>query len=257
MCELFGVTSPEKVKLNSLLTEFFAHGDKNPDGWGMAILNGSDVRVEKRMERSTRSIYLKNRLQESIVESTFMAHIRAAPRGEMIHENCHPFCFEDKTGRKWTMIHNGTVFEADDLCKYFGEQTGTTDSERILLYFIDHMNQETEKAGRPLDAGERFALINRLIAHIAPENKINLMLYDGETFYVHTNMKGTLYCKEQGEAKIFSTTKLDDGDWKPVKMCTPLGYVNGQLRYIGTDHGHDFEYTEEKLRLLFVDYATL
>lgn len=36
-----------------------------------------------------------------------------------------------------------------------------------------------------------------------------------------------------------------------------LAYQEGNLLYTGTNHGHEFKDSEEKMRLLFLDYANL
>ena len=40
-------------------------------------------------------------------------------------------------------------------------------------------------------------------------------------------------------------------------MNTLLAYQDGKLLHTGTDHGHEFFDSEEKMRLLFLDFANL
>lgn len=260
MCELFGVSSAKKVQINTLLSTFFSHGDKNPDGWGMSFFYGHSVSTEKQPESSMKSLYLKQRLHSQITVTNFMAHIRAATRGDMVYDNCHPFSESDAVGRTWTLIHNGTIFDFDPLSKYVKVQEGTTDSERILLYIIDQISQAENKAGRDLTEEERFHILDGIVCEMSNENKLNLILYDGEVMYVHTNFRGSLYQSRRGEAMFFSTKPLDhleEYTWEPVPFTRLIAYKNGQLIHTGTNHGHEFVYTEEKLRLLFLDYSSL
>ena len=47
MCELFGVSSSEKVEPREMLKEFFSHSVIHPNGWGMAMFYGNAVSLEK------------------------------------------------------------------------------------------------------------------------------------------------------------------------------------------------------------------
>lgn len=260
MCELFGVSSPEKIQINELLRVFFSHSDKNPDGWGMAFFHKHNVSIEKQPVPANESAYLRQRLHSDIRVRDFLAHIRRATRGDMVYNNCHPFSVFDESGRGWTMIHNGTIFEFPQLSKYCAAQEGTTDSERILLYIVDQMNQAEEKAGRGLTEDERFGVMDAAVCALSDENKLNLIVYDGQLMYVHTNEEGTLYQSMRDGAAIFSTKPLDhltDDCWQPVPMTQLMAYKAGKLIFTGTNHGHVFEASEEKYRMLFLDYASL
>ena len=63
MCELFGVSSPEKIDIKDLLLEFFSHSIRHPDGWGMAFFEDNDVALEKQPLDSRKSQYLKSRMK--------------------------------------------------------------------------------------------------------------------------------------------------------------------------------------------------
>lgn len=256
MCELFGVTSHGKVKLNELLLEFFSHGMEHPNGWGMAFFYGNAVSLEKQPEASHKSDYLKQRLQFKVEADKMIAHIRLATRGNQGYENTHPFVMRDNSDRTWTLAHNGTIFDCDLLGPFVYCQQGQTDSERILAYIVSQVNLEQEKK-KELSKQERFELIDKIVCEITPENKVNLLLYDGELMYVHTNYKNSLYCCQKGEAVVISTTPLDHHRWEPLPMNTLLAYQDGKQMYAGTNHKNEFFETEEKMRLLFLDFANL
>lgn len=257
MCELFGVNSSEKIQLNEMLREFFSHGVEHPHGWGMAFFYGNAVSLEKEPEASFKSAYLKQRLRVKIEADKMMAHIRLATRGTMDYENTHPFIMRDNCERTWTLEHNGTIFECESLHRFINIQQGQTDSERILCYIVSRINREQERWERPLLAKERFQLLNQILCEITLENKVNLLVYDGELLYVHTNYKDSLFQCRKGKAMLFSTQPLDCDTWENVPMNTLLAYQNGKLLYTGTDHGNEFIDSEEKMRLLFLDYAHL
>lgn len=255
MCELFGVSSGKKLELNELLSEFFSHGVEHPNGWGMAFFYGNAVSLEKQPEASHKSAYIKQRLQSKIEADKMFAHIRLATRGNLDYENTHPFVMRDNMNRTWTLAHNGTVFESDVLAPFVSKQQGQTDSERILIYILEQINLAQKE--KELSPEERFRIIDRIMGEITPENKINLLLFDSELMYVHTNYKDSLYLCQKDEGVVISTRPLDHRKWENVPMNTLIAYKDGKQVFVGTDHGNDFFESEEKMRLLFLDYATL
>ena len=186
----------------------------------------------------------------SILARNLLAHIRLATIGNMEYDNTHPFVGYDISGRTWTQIHNGTLFEAPDVDPYFYRERGSTDSERMLLYFLDRVEEATLKAGHPLNADERTTLVEKTLAHLTPHNKINVLLFDGEQLYVHTNYKGSLHVCEDGRSAWFSTLPLRHGNWEPLPMNRLLVYKNGQRIYEGASHGHEYIDNPEDLRFL-------
>ena len=256
MCELFGVSSKRKLELNEPLLEFFSHGIDHPNGWGMAFFYENAVSLEKQPEASHKSTYLKHRLQSRIEADHMIAHIRLATRGNLSYDNCHPFVMRDNSGRTWTLAHNGTIFDCDPLNPFVYRQQGQTDSERILLYTVSRMNEALEK-NRELSARERFAVVDEVLCEITPENKVNLLLFDGELMYAHTNYKNSLHSCRKGEAVMISTKPLDRDVWENVPMNTLVAYQDGKQVCRGTDHGNEFFDSEEKMRLLFLDFANL
>lgn len=256
MCELFGVISHGKLELNELLSEFFSHGTEHPNGWGMAFFYGNAVSLEKQPEASHKSSYLKQRLQFKVEADKMIAHIRLATRGTLNYENTHPFVMRDNSDRTWTLAHNGTIFDCDLLNPFAHCQQGQTDSERILAYIISRVNLEQKKK-KELSGQERFELIDEIIGEITPENKVNLLLFDGELMYVHTNYQNSLYRCQKEEAVVISTRPLEHHEWKNIPMNTLIAYQDGKQVYTGTRHENEFFETEEKMRLLFLDFASL
>ncbi len=256
MCELFGVNSRGRLELNELLSEFFSHGVEHPNGWGMAFFYGNGVSLEKQPEASHKSFYLKQRLQSKVEADKMIAHIRLATRGDLSYENTHPFVMRDKSDRTWTLAHNGTIFDCDLLNPFAHGQQGQTDSERILAYIVSRMDAELD-GKKELSKQERFELLDEILGEITPENKVNLLLFDGELMYVHTNCQNSLYRRRRGEGVVISTRPLDHHEWEHVPMNTLIAYRDGMQIYTGTDHGNEFFETEEKMRLLFLDFANL
>lgn len=257
MCELFGVCGQHRLYLNEYLRTFYGHCDKHPHGWGLAIMNGNDAVIEKESKKASKSDVLKERLRHTMKEKTVLAHIRYATIGNVELWNCHPYTAIDESGRRWTMIHNGTIFEYEGLDKYSRIQSGDTDSERILLYIIDCINRAAETKGRALNPLERFRVLDGIFPDLAVGNKLNILLYDGEQMYVHTNCRKTLYYLHKDEAYFFATVPLDDDDWQPVPFTQLLGYRDGMHVYEGQIHGNEYVDDPENYKYLYQIFADL
>lgn len=257
MCELFGISSARQIPVNDLLQEFFSHSVTQPDGWGLATFSDGSVSIEKEPLQASKSAYLKERLNHQMWASTLLAHIRFATIGNMEYVNCHPFTKRDISGRSWVLIHNGTIFDYPALSPYQYHQVGTTDSERILLYLVDQIDQKQAAVDRTLEAAERFALLDALLADMARGNKLNLIVYDGELMYVHTNYANSLYVCEGGKIAAFCTVPLKEGCWNPLPFTALCAYRDGQRVFQGQPHGHEYVDNDRDLKYLFLPYANL
>lgn len=233
MCELLGFTSEKNKDISDYLHSFFSHSINNPHGWGMMYENGSRV-ILKEPISADESCFLGDVIDSFPPQKTVLAHIRFATVGSISENNCHPFTGTDISGREWTLIHNGTIFNSKHNHRYSAVQTGDTDSERFFLSLIDHMNEHISRAV-PTER-ERFEIINNFIADNAPRNKLNLIIYDGDMLYVHKNLKNTLCFKRLKDGIIFSTKPLDNGVWIPFPMTQVIAYKHGNEVYRGDRH---------------------
>ncbi|MBO4242198.1 MAG: class II glutamine amidotransferase [Clostridiales bacterium] len=257
MCELLGITSREKLYANDLLREFFGHSDLQPDGWGLAILDSAGKEIHKEPIEASRSRKLKELLENRICTGRAIAHIRKATIGSIDDYNTHPFSGKDITGRIWTLVHNGTVFEAEQLHKYVYYQQGSTDSERILLYIIDKVNRYINLDSDLSDINIRASLIEKLILDIVPRNKLNLLIDDGEYLYAHKNEAGTLFFCEENATTILSTKPLNNGTWKELPENRLFVYKDGSIIYEGVRHEHSYAHDDERMKTLYMEYAAL
>ncbi|MGN1362720.1 MAG: class II glutamine amidotransferase [Methanobrevibacter sp.] len=247
MCELFAYSSDKPFTINEYLKDFYSHCNHHPHGWGLALLDSSDYRVYKEPINARGSLKLKNILENAIINKNVFAHIRLATIGDLIYSNCHPFNKIDNSGRMWTLIHNGTIFDSSDLCKYSMIQEGTTDSERILLYIVDTINKEESKKGKKLNINERFNLLSNLVNNLSFNNKLDFMLFDGEYLYVHMNCKDSLNYFKFSDGIMFSTKPLNNGNWKDVPLNTLLCFKDGKLLFRAEPHSNEYIETPEQL----------
>ena len=198
------------------------------------------------------STFLSDIIDYMPPQKATLAHIRFATVGTINERNCHPFTGSDISGREWTLIHNGTIFNSRHNHRYAAVQTGDTDSERFFLSLLDNMNEHIARSVP--NERERFEIVNKFIVENAPRNKLNLMIYDGELLYVHKNLKNTLCFKRLDDGLIFSTKPLDDGVWIPFPMAQVIAYKNGQEVHRGERHKSIFVPTLEYITAMDAMY---
>lgn len=255
VCEIFGITSDRKVRVNELLCEFFSHSCEHRDGWGLVGFDDGFPAVEKEPLTAKDSAYLKARLAGEINAAHMAAHIRRATCGTQEYDNTHPFVRSDTSGRMWTLVHNGHIFDAPALRKYLTAQKGSTDSERILCYITDEAGKAA--SGFAPAADDRIALIDRITRELAPENKLNYILFDGELMYVHANEPGGLYVKNDPHSKIFSTKPLTAAGWEELPTNRLHVYKDADEIYTGEPHDFTYVQDREKEQELYINYSFL
>ena len=250
MCELLGISAKAPLDARGYLTEFYSHSVRHPHGWGLMRSSAGKTEIIKEPVCAVKSNIIRNIIARTEPQTNMLAHIRLATVGAMKHENCHPYSGFDASGRRWTLIHNGTIYSGVQLARYLSEQSGDTDSERIFLYLLDEINKAIILNDAPLSKEQRCFVINKLVTVLSPRNKLNLMIYDGEILYVHKNMRDTLSLKKLDEGIIFSTQPLDDNGWEPFPMTQLMAFENGGCIFRGANHGHEFIPTLEYITAL-------
>lgn len=250
MCELFGLSAHSPVNVRGYLNTFFSHSVRHPHGWGLMCKKDEKMKIIKESVCASKSHIINDIIHKTEPQTNLLAHIRLATVGATKYDNCHPFSGFDASGRHWTLIHNGTIYSGMQLSKYLSDQSGDTDSERIFLYILDEINKAIILNNAPLSAKQRFHIIDKIAVILAPRNKLNFMLYDGELLYVHKNMKDTLVYKDIDNGIVFSTQPLDDEKWIQFPMTQLLTYKDGRLIFKGTRHGNEFIPTLEYITTL-------
>ena len=261
MCEMLGISAKRRRKANATLREFFSHAERHPHGWGLARFGDDGALVapgvEKEPRKATTSECLRNLLDSRIDERTIIAHIRFATVGTMEYANCHPFTATDNSGRVWTLVHNGTIFNGAELNEYIGIQFGETDSERVLLHLVAMVDKAQIRKGCALDEKERFDVLSAAIADLSNGNKLNLLIHDGEVMYAHTNFRDSLHFLKEDGALTLSTNPLSQGDWKPVPFTRLVAIKDGEFVREGTPHGNEYIHNPEDYRLVYMNFARL
>lgn len=250
MCELFGISSKRCIRINDYLEEFYSHCDQHPHGWGLAIMQQNQSIIDKQPVKACQSRELQQLLEKPIIVEHAFAHIRLATMGYMDSFNCHPFSRIDNSGRTWTLIHNGTIFKYEPLNRYISKQIGETDSERILLFIIDKINEAQDEKNAPLNEEECFRLLEGIIRDLSDGNKLNIMLFNGEYMFVHANYKKSLYYLQEHDSIFMSTRPLSDENWNEFPINKVISLKNGEVYRRGRTHGYEYEITEEHFNFI-------
>lgn len=258
MCELLGLSAKKRRKVNDALREFFSHSNDHPHGWGLARFAESGIaEIDKECVKASESPRLSELLSAPLEERSLIAHIRLATIGGMEYSNCHPFRTSDNTRRVWTLAHNGTIFHSRRIDHLFARQFGATDSERVLMYLVDQVDERQIRLGRALNAQERFDAVAQVVDDLAGGNKLNLLIHDGETLYAHTNFRDSLHYSAIDDALWLSTRPLSQGEWRPLPFARLVAIRDGELTREGAPHGKEYIYSPDDYRYLYMDFARL
>ena len=218
------------VLANAYLREFYTHSHDNPHGWGLSWRDDhgkpgdpeADVVLWREPIPAYESALLPKILEQPVEACRLEAHIRFSTCGAQSVENCHPFLGSDISGREWTLIHNGILFNEELLAGYDRRERGETDSERTMLFLLDVLDEAAMRAGGALDFNGTFDALAGALSQISNLNRLNLIMDD----------------------IVFSTKPLG-GDaekdlWKPVPRNRLVAYRDGRLVRTSAPHGYTF-----------------
>lgn len=250
MCELLGISAKRPIEARRYLREFYTHSVRHPHGWGLMREKSGSVEIIKEPECASGSTIIDDVINGTDPQKILLAHIRLATVGGMSVDNCHPYTGVDNSGRRWILIHNGTIYSGKQLSKYLETQKGDTDSERIFMYLIDEINRAIKEKGGALSWEQRCGVLDKIVTELSPRNKLNLLIYDGELLYVHKNMRETLFYKYTDGGIVISTTPLDEDEWTKVPKTQLLAFRDGEKVFEGTNHGSIFIPTLEYITTL-------
>jgi glutamine amidotransferase len=111
-----------------------------------------------------------------------------------------------------------------------------------------------------LTVEERCRVIDQAVASLAPGNKLNLLLFDGELLFTHTNLRGTLHSCHVGDTALFATVPFLTGSssrWEELPFTSLCAWREGVQIYQGSPHHHVYVEDPEKIRSLMMVYAAL
>jgi glutamine amidotransferase len=267
-------TAAGPIRIDKEARVFFEASHVHRHGWGWAEFSHGRIRTRRETHPAHDSAYLKELLASPLETRGALFHVRYATVGAVELANTHPVFAMDVYGRQWAAIHNGTIFSGEKTDRFFHAQNGDSDTERLLLYIVERINEAALNSRLPLDEKQRFRVIDKALRAVAPGNKLNVIISDSEIFYVHGNSRhgarllgdygrdDYIYeldlTEEQGSpARVFSTVPLDSRDWHPVPLNTVRAYKDGELLFAGERHDHEYTETEDDMKRLYQGFAEL
>ncbi len=125
---------------------------------------------------------------------------------------------------------------------------GNTDSERILHHIVDCVN-ENEKDEK-LDDDALCELINDIICRLSQDNKLNLILSNGQMTFLHSNCEKSLYYLQKDDYIIVSTLALSSEYWIEVDLNTVYAIRDAQIIYKGPAHENKYVLSEDDIEFI-------
>jgi glutamine amidotransferase len=144
MCELFALSASAPVDTTLSLGELARHGGEtgiHAHGWGVAFLDGSDVRLVRDPSAAAFSPWVQCLQAHPIRSDTVLAHIRHATQGPVTLSNTQPFVRE-LWGRAHVFAHNGHLGEgivSENMNGHRFMPIGETDSEVAFCILMERL----------------------------------------------------------------------------------------------------------------------
>jgi len=217
----------------------------NPDGWGVAYMEGTDARVLREPHPAANSDLVAFLGHHGPDATTVISHVRRATAGAKGLENTQPFA-RVLGGRTHVFAHNGHVGELPVPSEPWLRPVGSTDSELLFGVLLRRLEPLWRGTSAPsLDA--RSEVVARFAEEMRALGALNFLYADGLTLFAHghrrtiegdgisdepglylllqprgepcddvTPCRG-LGCEgERTDRAFVATVPLDDQTWKPL-----------------------------------------
>lgn len=191
MCELFAMSASAPIRARYDLDSFAREGGerhRNRDGWGIVFAEGRDAHYFREPAPAASSPLDRFVREHAAPHHTVLAHVRRASVGGRTLANTHPFR-RVRGGRPHHFAHNGTLHRIDrhpEAMPLLAQRVGDTDSELAFLLLLERLDRA---APDPDDPEARFAVFRDFAAEMAALGPANLILFDGETLFVHADRR--------------------------------------------------------------------
>jgi glutamine amidotransferase len=193
MCELFALSASAPVDIKVSLGELARHGGEtgiHAHGWGVAFLDGRDVRLVRDPLAAAYSPWVQCLQNHPIRSDTVLAHIRHATQGGVTLSNTQPFVRE-LWGRAHVFAHNGHLGEGVMLDSMSGRRfmlIGETDSEAAFCILMERL-----AAGVAPETNERtdhlFATFAAFAREMRDHGPANIIYASDGRLLVHTDRR--------------------------------------------------------------------
>jgi predicted glutamine amidotransferase len=192
MCELFAVSSLNRVAVDYSLHEFSRHGGLshlNKSGWGMSFQQDLDTLLIKEAMPAFDSAWVKFIHDQHLSSTCILAHVRYATKGEPVFENTHPFKRE-AFGRAHVFAHNGSLGgyeEALPLHSTTFLPMGQTDSEHAFCYLLNELFDLWKTS--PPSLNEKLEVLSNVALKMRATGSANFLYSDGEFLFAHADKR--------------------------------------------------------------------
>lgn len=192
MCELFAVSSLNRIAVDYSLHEFSQHGGLshlNKSGWGMSFQQDLDSLLIKEAMPAFDSAWVKFIHDQHFSSTCILAHVRYATTGEPVFENTHPFKRE-AFGRAHVFAHNGSLSEFEAALP-LGSTTflpmGQTDSEHAFCYLLNELSDLWKSS--PPSLNDRLEVLSNVALKMRELGSANFLYSDGEYLFAHADKR--------------------------------------------------------------------
>ena len=231
------MSSDRPISAHSPLSLFRMRGGEtadNPDGWGLAYLEGDAFAIHKAPEAAARSA-LFAKLAQQVHSRLIIAHVRKAnPPTAHTLENTHPF-MRTCCDRHWVFAHNGQVPEviAPQGCCHprHSHPGGETDSEHAFIYLLEEIaGTFSSESLETMDTW--FKTLALRSAAIAEYGQFNFLMSDGEHLiaYGHDRLYSQQRIEDSVQSVLIASAPLTgDESWEAFAPDELRVYRDGQL----------------------------
>lgn len=195
MCELFGVSTSQPVRLHCSLEEFAQHGGRshvNRSGWGVAYYEDNDVLLVREPCPAAESSWIGFLERHGLTSKCIISHVRYATAGPPSIVNTHPFRRE-LGGSMHVFAHNGSLSDIENNLAFetpFFRPVGQTDSEYAFCLLLQRLSPLWQAAdGGVPSLPDRLDVVARTAADLRRLGSANFLYADGDVLFAHAHKR--------------------------------------------------------------------
>lgn len=195
MCELFGVSTSQPVRLFCSLDEFSKHGGGshvNRSGWGIAYYQERDVLLIREALPAAGSPWVNFLETHGLKSHCTISHVRYASIGAETLVNTHPFRRE-LGGRMHIFAHNGSLPDIDQSMPYESDlfrPVGETDSEHAFCLLLQRLARLWQQAAGDVPSlSARMDIVQDTAATFRQSGSANFLYADGDVLFAHAHKR--------------------------------------------------------------------
>lgn len=222
--------TPSNSLLNQSLNPKESRHHINADGFGVSWYNDKHDQIGsyKSFRPAWNDPNFYN-IVHMIETNAFLAHIRAATKGDVSYHNSHPFTYKN-----WSFVHNGDIeyFASikKDIVNILDESLylqikGSTDSEHLFMLIMHY--HFIEKLGMAASIKKAFKTVIKLQRQVNEEATalINITMLNATDLYATKFTSGLIdpnslyYCHKTKDHGVFISSEplqFDDDNWVSV-----------------------------------------